>query len=188
MVDQPRGVLAVEFDGAGVITGAEEGADELARVVREDIAPALETIEKAAQKSGDAVRRALASAAQSGKLSFKDLARSITQDLAGLAIDRFVARPVEGIVDRLFASLPFGGARASGGAVAPGAAFLVGERGPELFAPSVSGRVSPAASSAPPVTVNFHLPRGSDAESFRRSEGQIAAMLARAVGRGARNL
>jgi hypothetical protein len=35
------------------------------------------------------------------------------------------------------------------------------------------------------VTFNVTTP---DAESFRRSEGQIAAMLSRAVGRGSRNL
>jgi hypothetical protein len=35
------------------------------------------------------------------------------------------------------------------------------------------------------ITVNVSTP---DAESFRRSEGQIAAMLSRAVSRGQRNL
>ena len=188
MPARSHGTLSVEFDDSGVISGAEAGADELQRVVREDITPALETIEKAAQKSGLAIQRSLKSAAESGKFSFQDLARSISRDLADLAIDRFIAGPVEGLVGRLFTSLPFGGARAAGGAVAPGSAFLVGERGPELFAPSVPGRISPAPSASAQVIVNFNLPRNTDVESFRRSEGQITAMLARAVGRGARNL
>ena len=42
----------------------------------------------------------------------------------------------------LFAGL-FGGARAGGGDVDPGKAFLVGERGPEIFAPKAAGRIIP---------------------------------------------
>lgn len=40
----------------------------------------------------------------------------------------------------------FGGARAGGGPVSPNRAFLVGERGPELFVPQVSGTVMANAS------------------------------------------
>jgi hypothetical protein len=38
--------------------------------------------------------------------------------------------------------LPFGGPRAMGGPVSPGKAYLVGERGPELFIPSAAGKVA----------------------------------------------
>jgi hypothetical protein len=38
----------------------------------------------------------------------------------------------------------FGGARATGGPVGPGRAFLVGERGPELFVPSGTGNITAA--------------------------------------------
>jgi len=38
------------------------------------------------------------------------------------------------------------------------------------------------------MTVNITLPGVTDAQSFRQSETQIAAALARAVGRGRRNL
>jgi tape measure domain-containing protein len=38
--------------------------------------------------------------------------------------------------------LPFGGPRAMGGPVSPGKAYLVGERGPELFVPSAAGKVA----------------------------------------------
>lgn len=41
----------------------------------------------------------------------------------------------------LFAGL-FGGARASGGSVDPGRAYLVGEQGPELFVPTSSGNIA----------------------------------------------
>jgi hypothetical protein len=43
------------------------------------------------------------------------------------------------------------------------------------------------ASSTSGISVTFNIAT-PDAESFRRSETQIAAMLARAVGQGHRNL
>jgi hypothetical protein len=39
----------------------------------------------------------------------------------------------------------FGGGRAEGGPVLPGRVYPVGERGPELFVPSVAGMISPRA-------------------------------------------
>jgi len=39
--------------------------------------------------------------------------------------------------------LGFGGARASGGPVGVGRTYLVGEKGPELFTPGVSGNIVP---------------------------------------------
>lgn len=68
---------------------------------------------------------------------------------------------------------------------------LAGEAGPEAVLPLARGRdgrlgVKADGGAAPVnVTVNVTTP---DAESFRRSEGQVAAMLSRAVGRGQRNL
>ena len=88
---------------------------------------------------------------------------------------------------------------ASGGVIATPMAFpmnngrmgLAGEAGPEAILPltrgsdgrlgvRAGGRVSPVA-----ITLNISTP---DAESFRRSETQVAAMLHRAVSRGQRNL
>lgn len=58
------------------------------------------------------------------------------------------------------APLPFGGARANGGPVMPGRAYLVGERGPEMVVPQQPGMVIPnealrsgALSSRPAVPV-----------------------------------
>jgi len=43
-------------------------------------------------------------------------------------------------------------------------------------------------SSAAPIVNHFNFPPGTDAGSFQRSEGQIAAMVARALGNAQRNL
>src|SRR5699024_5655486 len=52
----------------------------------------------------------------------------------------------------------FGGARATGGPVAAGTSYLVGERGPELFTPSQSGAIIPnGAAASGGTTVNVHV-------------------------------
>ena len=66
-----------------------------------------------------------------------------------------------------------------------GGAYLVGERGPEVFRPSGAGSIE-ANGGGPSVTVNVRMDGG--APGLLRSEAQIAQMLARAVALGARRL
>lgn len=88
---------------------------------------------------------------------------------------------------------------ASGGVISSPTAFplrggqsgLMGERGPEAIMPLTrgsDGRLGVAArggGSGVNVTFNVSTP---DASSFRKSESQLSAMLARAVSQGQRNL
>lgn len=87
---------------------------------------------------------------------------------------------------------------ARGGVIASPVAFplsggrtgLAGERGPEAVMPltrTADGRLGVATSgnSASNITINIATP---DVESFARSETQIAALVARALGRAERNL
>jgi phage-related minor tail protein len=68
---------------------------------------------------------------------------------------------------------------------------LAGEAGPEAIMPlrrGPDGRLGVAAAgggAGPNITINISTP---DAESFRRSETQVAAMIARAAQLGQRNL
>lgn len=69
---------------------------------------------------------------------------------------------------------------------------LMGERGAEAILPLArgpNGQLGVAASDggarSQPIVVNIHA---QDADSFRKSEGQVAAALARAVARGRRGL
>lgn len=69
---------------------------------------------------------------------------------------------------------------------------VMGEAGPEAIMPLSRGSdgklgVAAASSNAGAVNVVFNV-NASDATSFKRSEGQITALLARAVARGQRNL
>ena len=69
-----------------------------------------------------------------------------------------------------------------------GLAYLVGEQGPELFVPQGAGSILPNGASAgaarPQIVLNVNA---RDAQSFLKSETQIAAMLSRALARGQRN-
>ena len=69
---------------------------------------------------------------------------------------------------------------------------VMGEAGPEAIMPLKRGSdgklgVAAGGSSGNSMNVVFNV-TSNDASSFRRSEGQITAMLARAVSRGQRNL
>ena len=74
--------------------------------------------------------------------------------------------------------------RATGGPVSPGSAYVVGERGPELFVPTSSGRVETGASPARDVRVSIQVaqPKGTDAPTaLRRSSRQVASAVRRVM-------
>lgn len=165
--------------------GVEEASLEIERIARERIAPAAALIDEAFATAANSIQSNLARAAERGELSMKKLTGALLSDLRRFAIDSLVRQPVQSLFTNLFAGA-FGGGRAHGGPVAPGASYLVGERGPELFSPHGAGTVRPLTASG--MTVNISLPGVTDADSFRRSQTQVAAALTRAVGRGRRNL
>lgn len=159
--------------------------------------------------------RALASAFEGVALkgrSLSDVLRKLALDISRLALEsltRSISGAVAGGIGGMFGAL-VGSARgnafadgrvlpfAKGGVVnSPllfplrGGTGLAGEAGPEAILPlkrSRDGRLGVAAEAgAGVINVTFNV-TATDAESFRRSESQIAAMLARAAARGARNL
>jgi len=68
----------------------------------------------------------------------------------------------------LLAGLDFSGFRASGGPVARGGSYIVGEKGPELFTPGASGNITPnnALGGGGGITVNVN---GGDPNSIVRA-------------------
>jgi len=73
--------------------------------------------------------------------------------------------------------------------VLSGGAYLVGERGPEVFRPTGAGSIEPMSGhlgSGGGVTLNVSVDGG--AQGLLRSEAQIARMLARATALGARRM
>lgn len=82
----------------------------------------------------------------------------------------------------------FGGFFADGGTLKAGQFGVVGERGPELaFAGNSPMHIMPNGAGMSPVSVTMNI-NTPDAPSFRQSQGQIAADMARSIERARRNL
>ena len=150
-------------------------------------------------KAGTVLERGLLSAIRRGSLGFDDLKR--------VALDTFgqiAAQAVQSGIGGLFGGITSGSnnglgsiltgavgalfglpGRATGGPVAPGSAYMVGERGPELFVPTSAGRVEAHANGpARDVRVSIQIapPKGSDAPTaLRRSSRQVASQVRRAL-------
>ena len=77
--------------------------------------------------------------------------------------------------------------RATGGPVSPGQAYMVGERGPEMFVPTAAGAIAPnqsggGAAREVRVSINVNAPAGTDApQALQRSSRQIASAVRRAL-------
>ncbi|MBI1685834.1 phage tail tape measure protein [Caulobacter hibisci] len=178
------------FDEGG-LAGLPIQAAEAAQALTALEAPAraaARSIEDAFSAAGSSLARSLARAAADGEVSLSELARAVlaaveaaaggTRDGAGLG---------GGLGEALSSALgsSFSGARADGGPVTGGGAYLVGERGPEVFRPAGAGTVEPLGGGGMSVTVQVS---GGDAAGLARSDAQLAQALARAVSLGARRL
>ena len=137
--------------------------------------------------AGKRIASSLANAAKSGELSIKGLAQAILRDLSNIGLNKFITKPVEGLVDAILKGIPMFGARASGGTVNQGGAYLVGENGPELFVPHSGGSIENQFSGAP-IHIHINMATNSQLSDVKRSSAQISAALARAVQRGAQRI
>uniref|UniRef100_UPI000834F4EB phage tail tape measure protein n=1 Tax=Caulobacter sp. CCH9-E1 TaxID=1768768 RepID=UPI000834F4EB len=106
---------------------------------------AARSIDEAFARAGASLVKSLARAASDGQVSLAELARAVL-GAAGAALKG------GGLGEAL--SKSFAGARADGGPVLPGGAYLVGERGPEVFRPASAGSIEPVGSGGVSVTIN----------------------------------
>jgi tape measure domain-containing protein len=79
-------------------------------------------------------------------------------------------------------SFLFGGKRAAGGPVAGGTAYLVGEKGPEMFVPRSNGYIVPNGAAgltvAPQITINGEMTRGQEARLMTMMRNVAVATMA----------
>ena len=97
--------------------------------------------------------QALDNFVSSGKLSFKDLTRSILQDLLRIQLRAQMLSMFKGLFGNMFGggfgtgnafgNQDLGGFLAEGGPANANTPYIVGERGPELFVPRSAGTVVP---------------------------------------------
>ena len=145
-----------------------------------------------ADRAGRAIETSLLRAVRTGKLGFEDLKKAALDamtSIAAAALRAGVAEvigggggggagPGAGLAAALAGIVAGAPGRATGGPVSPGRAYRVGERGPELFVPTASGRVEPAGAAAAPreVRVAITVNAGGDAAGalLQQSSRQVA--------------
>lgn len=138
-------------------------------------------------RAGRSMENALSRAIRTGKLGFDDLKRvalSVMGEIAASAISSGIGSIGGGggggllsAAATLLTSVLGAPGRATGGPVSPGRAYMVGERGPELFVPTASGRVETMAGGAARdvrVSININAPAGSETQALARSGRQMA--------------
>lgn len=168
--------MSFEQDGLSAVPARAAEAAAALDALKAPAERAARSIDEAFARAGASLVRSLARAASDGQVSLAELARAVL-GAAGAALKG------GGLGEAI--SKSFSGARADGGPVLPGGAYLVGERGPEVFRPSGAGSIEPVGSGGVSVTVNV---QGGEVSGLVRSDAQLAQALARAVSLGARRL
>lgn len=184
-----------------------ESVDGLVVTISGDIGPLRASLSEASRLSDDFSRdltRAFDDAAVKGRTLEETMKRLISA-LSSHALEAAL-QPITSAFGNsltgLLGSFGVGGLPvpfAKGGVIASPIAFplgesrmgVAGEAGPEAIMPlarAADGSLGVKAKGAgAPVNITFNVTT-PDADSFRRSQGQIAAMLSRTVSRGSRNL
>jgi hypothetical protein len=148
-----------------------------------------------AGRAGLSIESALVRAVRTGKLGFEDLkhtALTVLGEIASGAIRAGLGAAVGGASGGGLAGLAaqlIGGlfglpGRATGGPVSPGRPYVVGERGPELFVPTTSGRVDAQAGVAPRdvrMAITINAPAGTEPQALARSSRQVARAVREAL-------
>jgi TP901 family phage tail tape measure protein len=128
--------------------GVQGGLEKLGTIINQWSTQVEATMVNAFSSAEDA----LVEFVQTGKFNFKGLVDSILADLTRLLFRQMLMKLVGGMLPTGEAGMNFGGPRAGGGPVEPGSYYVVGERGREIFSPSVPGQIIPTdrlASTAP---------------------------------------
>lgn len=144
-----------------------------------------------ADRAGRAIETSLLRAIRTGKLGFEDLksvALSVLAEIAASAIRSGIGAILGGgqptgnggLLSQAGSIL--GGVlglpgRATGGPVGPGRAYVVGERGPEVFVPTASGSIAASGGGGSRdvrVALTINAPANTAPEMLARSSRQVA--------------
>lgn len=131
-----------------------------------------------------------------GGKGLSDILKGLEQDILRIVTRNLVTKPlgdaisgafsggggggIGDIFGKIFGSI-FGGARAAGGPVTAGSAYLVGERGPELFKAPSSGTIVPTSQLAGAMGSSMVIHINPPAGMSRQSSTQFAADVARQI-------
>lgn len=138
-----------------------------------------------AEMAGRALEQGLMRAVRTGKFGFEDLKRTALTAMAEIAAGAVRGglgaigggQGLGASIGGLLAGLLGAPGRATGGPVAPGRAYRVGERGPELFVPTTSGRVETGLGGGGRevrMNITINAPAGSEPRALAQSSRQVA--------------
>ena len=147
------------------------------------------------ERAGRVLENALIRAVRTGKFGFEDLKRvalAAMAEIAAAAIRAGVQAAGGGgggkggllaAGAQLLGALLGAPGRATGGPVAPGRPYMVGERGPELFVPTASGRVETGRGGVREIrmSINVSAPAGESPQALARSGRQVARAVKQAL-------
>lgn len=142
-----------------------------------------------ADRAGRLLENALSRAVRTGRLGFDDLKRmalSAMAEIAAAAVSNGIGTVVGGLpqIGSLLGAILGLPGRATGGPVAPGRAYRVGERGPELFVPASSGRIDPQSASVARdvrVSITVNAPSATAPRALEQSSRQVARAVKQAL-------
>lgn len=151
---------------------AEEFDQAMKRIFGESGRGEIEKTNSLVQQLGLTFESAFENAIVRGE-GLRGVLQAIGRDILRIFVRKNITEPAGEFLSGLFAGI-FGGARADGGPVFGGRAYLVGERGPELFVPRGSGTIVPGAAASISIVQNFSF--GSDVPSGARARELAAAI------------
>lgn len=152
---------------------ARRARGEVATVVEE-----LRTADDVTRELGLTFSSAFEDAIVAGE-KFSEVLKGIAMDVARIVARKTVTEPIAKSVSGLFNNfdfskiLDFFTPRAEGGPVSAGGAYLVGERGPELFVPQRSGTIVPNGATGGTYYIDA---RGADQAAIARLEQTIRGL------------
>ena len=119
----------------------------------------MEESNKLAQELGMTFTSAFEDAIVAGK-GLSDTLRGLAQDLLRIATRKLITEPLGAAFTSALGGM-FGGAKAGGGDVIEGRAYLVGENGPEMFTPRTTGTITPSgATGGATIVQNINVTTG----------------------------
>jgi hypothetical protein len=138
----------------------------IANFVRDFVAPAIgEVLGAALRVVGSLVSNLINNFAR--LVDFLDDVLAKIRAFVNYVRNNPIVEGISGVIDRIF-----GGGRATGGAVTQNTAYMVGERGPELFVPNTNGSIVPN-NALGGGTINVTVNGAIDPESTARQIIQI---------------
>lgn len=149
-------------------------ADDL-RTKYSAIGDEQERIRQLAGEVGGTIAGSFEEAVFSGQ-KLSDVLDGLIQDLLRMAFRQTITGPMASGLSSLFSGW-FGGGKASGGPVSAGTAYMVGERGPELFLPGASGAIVPNHALGGGGGNVYHIDaRGTDEGVVQRLQAALFAL------------